>query len=268
MSNRALEPCPPFLLRRIPRPELAGVVLDITGYKENGQALSGQVEMASLVVPLVMSFRGPFRIALGRAPSDSYGSFTAGLFAGPVIIDSFGTAECVQINFTPLGAHRVFGLPMRELANRMVTLDDFGDREIGILRQRLEEEQDWDARLELAEDFVTRRLLRAEQADPAVRWAFDRIVDAKGNLRIERLAGSLDWSRKHLSDRFQTAFGLSPKAVARMVRFQSALNTARRERAADWAEIAAACGYADQAHLTREFVEFAGTTPQRWRMAA
>jgi AraC-like DNA-binding protein len=268
MSSRAFDPCPPFLIRRAPRRELAGVVLDITGYKENGEALSGQIEMASLVVPLVISFGGPFRIALGRGPSEVYRSFTAGLYAGPVVIGSFGTAECVQINFTPLGAHRVFGLPMREFANRMVALDDFGDREIGILRQRLQEEQDWDARLELAEDFVMKRLLRTKQADPAVCWAFDRIVDRKGNLRIEALASRLEWSRKHLSDRFRTALGLSPKAVARMVRFQAALSTAREESDADWAEIAAACGYADQAHLTREFAEFSGTTPQRWRMAA
>jgi AraC-like DNA-binding protein len=266
MPNR--DPCPPFLLRRTPRRELEGVVLDIAGYKENGQALEGQVEMASLVVPLVISFAGPFRIALGQAPADAYGSFTAGLFAGPVIIDSVGTAECVQINFTPLGAHRVFGLPMRELANRMVTLADFADREISELRQRLGEERDWDTRLELAEAFVMGRLQRTRQADPALRWAFEQIVDARGNLRIDRLASRLEWSRKHLAERFQSSIGLSPKAVARMVRFRSALSVAREEQTTDWAEIAAACGYADQAHLTREFVEFSGTTPQRWRMAA
>ncbi len=271
-SARAIgpDPCPPFLLRREPRAGLRGIVEDIVGYRENGRALSGQVEMAALVVPLIISFGAPFNIALGRPPeaSDTYGSFTAGLFAGHVVIDSCGAAECIQIDFTPLGAYRFFGLPMRELANRMVTLDDLGDRDIAGLRQRLWNEPDWNTRLDHAEDFVTERLRRNTPSDPAMTWAFDQISASKGTLRIEKLAERLDWSRKHLARRFQSEFGLPPKAIARMIRFHNALDTARTESEADWAEIAAACGYADQAHLTREFVEFSGTTPNRWRSAA
>jgi AraC-like DNA-binding protein len=201
-------------------------------------------------------------------PTETYGSFTSGHFAGHVVIDSSGGAECIQIDFTPAGACRFFGLPMSELASRMVTLDDLGDREIAGLRHKLWDEQDWDARLDLAEAFVLERLHRAAPADPAVQWAFEQIVAARGNLSIARLADRLEWSRKHLASRFQAKLGLPPKAIARMIRFHNAVDTARTEAAADWAEIAAACGYADQAHLTREFVEFSGTTPQRWRVAA
>jgi AraC-like DNA-binding protein len=271
-STRAIgsEPCPPFIIRRGPRRELAGTVIDVVGYRENGLALAGQVEMAALVVPLIISFGAPFNIALGRQPlpTETYGSFTSGLFAGPVIIDSSGEAECIQIDFTPAGACRFFGLPMNEIASRMVTLDELGDKEIAGLRQKLWEEQDWGARLDLAEVFVLERLRRAAPGDPAVLWAFEQIIAARGNLSIARLADRLEWSRKHLANRFQAKLGLPPKSIARMIRFHNAMDTARTEAGADWAEIAAACGYADQAHLTREFVEFSGTTPQRWRVAA
>ena len=85
-----------------------------------------QIEPASLTIPLVISFGDPFAIGLGRPPGDNdrFGSFTAGLFAGPVTIDSFGTSHCLQIDFTPLGARRFFGMPMSELTDRMVGLDD------------------------------------------------------------------------------------------------------------------------------------------------
>lgn len=271
-SARAVgpDPFPPFLIRREPRAELAGAVVDVVGYRENGRSLSGQVEMAALVVPLIISFGEPFCIALGRAPTagERYASFTSGLFAGHVVIDSTGGAECIQIDFTPLGAHRFFGLPMHELAGRMVKLDELGDRAIAALRQRLWEEQDWDRRLDLAEEFVLARLRQAAPPDPAMHWAFESIVASKGTLRIETLANRLEWSRKHLARRFQSRFGLPPKAIARMVRFHHAVDMARTETDTDWAGIAAACGYADQAHLTRDFAEFSGTTPQRWRMAA
>lgn len=256
----------PFMLERSASPDLDGMVERFIGYREHGQAISGNVEMAALVVPLVISFGDAFEIGLGHAPgsNDRYNSFASGLYAGPVVISSNGAAECIQINFTPLGAWRFFGLPMSELAARMVTLDDLGDHEMKHLRQRLWEERDWTRRLDIAEGFVIERFRRARQADPAVHWAYQRLLSRRGDVRIADVARKLEWSRKHLSQRFQAQLGLPPKTVARMIRFQAALGMARGESRADWADIAAACGYADQAHLTRDFSEFAGTSPARW----
>ena len=111
---------------RTPHDGMAGLVTRIVGYRELTPGHFRQVEPASLDIPLVINFGEPFAIGLGRAPGDNdrFGSFTSGLFAGPVTIDSFGASNCLQINFTPLGARRFFGLPMNELADRMVTLDD------------------------------------------------------------------------------------------------------------------------------------------------
>ncbi len=83
-------------------------------------------------------------------------------------------------------------------------------------------------------------------------------------MRISSLAAELGCSRKHLAGRFRLQVGLPPKTVARMARFQGALALSTRTAAPDWAEIAAACFYADQAHLTREFGAFAGASPAAW----
>ena len=250
--------------------ELAGMVASITGYQENGRRLDGSVEMASLVVPLVIGFGAPFSIALGRKPKrgDNYGSFTSGLYAGHVLIDSTGDSACIQVNFTPLGAYRFFGLPMRELSARMVTLADLADAEIGVLARRLEDAVDWTRRLDLTEAFVLARIRRGPAVDAAVASAYRELAFCHGDIRIAAIAARLGWSRKHLSQRFQDEVGLSPKAVARIFRFNRLLTLAGAERSADWAGLAVECGYADQAHLTREFAEFAGTTPTRWLAAA
>lgn len=253
-----------------PAPELAGMVEEIIGYRENGRGIDNDVEAAALVVPLVISFGERFRIGLGHAPrpDDRYGSFTSGLFAGPVVIGSTGHAECLQINFTPFGAWRFFGRPMEELAARMVTLDDLGDVELTGLRQRLWDEPDWQRRLDATAAFIIGRLRRAPPADPALAWAYRHMVASRGNVPIARIAGKLDWSRKHLGYRFRVQLGLPPKAIARMIRFHAALSMARLPGEPDWADIAATCGYADQAHLTRDFGEFAGASPARWRAKA
>ncbi|MER9841163.1 AraC family transcriptional regulator [Mesorhizobium australicum] len=56
------------------------------------------------------------------------------------------------------------------------------------------------------------------------------------------------------------ATGIGPKTLSRIVRFNRALGLSRQQ-ASGWADIAADCGYADQAHLAREFRDLAGETP-------
>ncbi|HEU4985796.1 MAG TPA: helix-turn-helix domain-containing protein [Rhizobiaceae bacterium] len=260
-----------FLLQRYRiHPDLDGLVWRISGYEEHGHALAGSVEVASLVVPLIIGFGDPFVIALGRAPgpNDRWGSFAAGLTLDPVFIDSTGHAEAIQIDFTPLGARRFFGLPMDELAGRMVTLDELGDRELQDLRQRLGESRDWESRFELAERFVLQRFRRKGTGNRLAAAAYRHMLESRGQTRIADLAGIFDCSRKHLAQSFRCEFGLPPKAVARIMRFQNALSVASAPGTVDWADVAFACGYADQAHLTREFAELAGTSPAQWHRAA
>lgn len=253
----------PEFRRRAVRAEHRGLVASIVGYRETGIGLSGSVEMAPLVVPLILSFAEPFEIALGRAPSaeDRYGSFTSGLHPGFVTIRSTGGAECIQVDFTPIGAFRFFALPMRAIASRMVTLDELSDGDLRDLRLRLAEEPDWERRFDRVEEVLSRRLANGPKPDAAVAHAYGRILGSGGAVRIGDVARGLDWSRKHLNQRFREEIGLGPKAVARMARFNRVLALAKGDAARDWADIAAACGYADQAHLVREFRDFAGAPP-------
>ncbi|AEH88328.1 helix-turn-helix domain-containing protein [Mesorhizobium opportunistum] len=248
--------------RRLPDTALEGIVSDICGYRETAPGHFHNVEYASLTVPLVISFAEPFAIGLGKTPGDNdrFASFAAGLFAGPVLIESFGAACCVQVNFTPLGARRFFRLPMSELTDSMVVLDDVLGTEGVALRERLGNAQDWTTRFDIAEAFVAARLTSAAQTPLEIAWAYDRIIASGGRTRIASLAERLGWSRKHLAGKFSDAIGIGPKTLSRIVRFNRALGLSRQP-AAHWADIAADCGYADQAHLVREFRDLAGETP-------
>lgn len=248
--------------RRLPDPRLQGIVSDICGYREMTPGHMRNVEYASLTVPLVISFAEPFAIGLGKAPGDNdrFASFAAGLFAGPVVIESFGSACCVQVNFTPLGARRFFRLPMSELADSMVVLDDVLGAQGLALREKLGNAPDWTTRFDMAEAFVTARLENAAETPLEIAWAYDRIIASGGRTRIGSIAERLGWSRKHLAGSFSNAIGIGPKTLSGIVRFNRALGLSRQPTV-DWAGIAADCGYADQAHLVREFRDLAGETP-------
>lgn len=251
-----------FILRRAPAPALRSVVTDICGYRELTPGHHRQIEYATLIVPLVINFAAPFSIALGREPGkdDRHDSFAAGLYAGPVLIDSFGRSCCLQVNFTFAGARRFFRMPLSELTDRMVPLDDVLGHDGIALRETLGNAQDWDRRFDLVEDFVIRRIAAASPPGPQVAWAVDRVLESGGQTRIGAIAAELDWSRRHLAERFRDATGVAPKTLARMVRFNRALQLSRHGDD-NWAGIAADCGYADQAHLAREFRDLAGATP-------
>jgi AraC-like DNA-binding protein len=249
-------------VRRKPAASLAGIVTDICGYRETCSGHFRIVEYASLTVPLVISFAEAFAIGLGHTPGDNdrYASFAAGLYAGPVMIESFGGACCVQVNFTPLGARQFFGLPMSELRDRMIGLDDALGFDGVALREQLGEASGWDARFDIAEDFIAGRLAEANGLSPEIAWAYRTVIESGGRTRIAALAGEIGWSRKHLAAKFTDAIGIGPKTLSRIVRFNRALSLSKQQDD-DWAGIAADCGYADQAHLVREFRQLAGETP-------
>ncbi|WP_308460453.1 hypothetical protein [Mesorhizobium sp. NBSH29] len=101
LSDAPVQPVGPIvgggftILRRAPIAALRGCVLDIAGYREHLYGHFRQIEVAALVVPFIISVGDPFSIALGRQPSakDHQPSFAAGLYAGPVVIDSSAAAN-------------------------------------------------------------------------------------------------------------------------------------------------------------------------------
>jgi AraC-like DNA-binding protein len=92
-------------------------------------------------------------------------------------------------------------------------------------------------------------------------WAYATLRRTSGGASMASLAEALGYSQKYLIAQFREHLGLPPKTLARVMRFESAVRTIRSEHRPDWAQIVVDCGYYDQAHLIREFKQFAGMTP-------
>jgi AraC-like DNA-binding protein len=189
------------------------------------------------------------------------GSFVAGPDDACAVIEHDGEMRGVQVDLTPLAARMVFGVPMHELAHRVVSLEDVFGRETRLLEERLFESPTWDRRFGIIEAALGARLMAADPPPPDVEWAWRRVRSARGQIRIEALAAELGCSRKHLAVRFREHIGLPPKLFARLVRFTHAVELLLESPQASLVEVAAACGYYDQAHMDRDFRDFANTTP-------
>ena len=189
-------------------------------------------------------------------------SFAAGLYAGAVYIESDGGAECVQVDFTPLGAFRFFGGAVVDLAARMIDIDDVLGSDGARLRERLGATSGWQRRFDISRilSCIAPNTCRPPKSNlPIASWR-----SAGGGIRIATLAEEIGWSRKHLVDRFRSEFGSRPNPLARMMRFHRACRLAQTGTSPGWAGIAAESGYSDQAHLVREFTALAGEPPTAW----
>lgn len=258
---------PPFALRRhAPPAELAGAVLALTTYSERGTG-SEMRETVPLRIPLIVSLGTPFAIAFGRDPAapDRQPSFSAGLWPGPVHIRSDGGAECVQADLHPLAAFRLYGGATSALAGAMVPVEDLFGRAGRALVEACGNAPEA-ARAEILARFIADRLGPPPSA--TTRYAWDRLSRSGGRVRIDRIATDLGVSRTLLSSRVRAELGVAPKTLARMLRYGHACRLALA--GAPWADVAATAGYADQAHLVREFAELAGEPPTQWarRVAA
>jgi transcriptional regulator GlxA family with amidase domain len=98
---------------------------------------------------------------------------------------------------------------------------------------------------------------------PEVAEAWRLVLATHGRVRVQALAEHVGWGRRRLLSAFSGEVGLGPKAAARVARFDH--SRALVERGRSLADAAYAGGYADQAHLAREWMSLAGRTPTELR---
>jgi AraC-like DNA-binding protein len=121
-----------------------------------------------------------------------------------------------------------------------------------------------DRRLDrLSAAFANRAQGSRSKPSATVALSLDTIDRRRGNVAIATLSALTGVSRRHLERQFQNEVGLSPKHVARITRVQRALRVLKTHALLSGADIAAYCGYTDQAHLIRECRELTGATPTR-----
>jgi AraC-like DNA-binding protein len=169
----------------------------------------------------------------------------------------------VGVSFRPGAAGSVLGVSMMELVDRHVALDAiWGTRGVD-LRHRLMSAADPTAMFQILEQSLSARIHRPLLIHPAVAHALAARPADGALARVAEVQRASGYSPRHFIALFRSAVGLNPKHYYRIRRFNSTV----RSMAAGGClgDIAAAAGYSDQAHLTREFREFAGVAPTQYR---
>lgn len=255
------------MVTRDARPGLRGHVRTYTGYVERTSRPLARREVPSGDVTLILSPDTELRLPHGSGGVSRHRSFLAGLHEEGALVEHDGFQHGLEVRLTPFGARALFGVPMHELTNRVTELDDLLGRSAAELVDRLWDTPGWERRFDLLDDLIAARVAEAAPASEGVAWAWRRLRETQGKASVGGLVSELGWSHRRLIARFREQVGLPPKTVGRVIRFEQVSQLLRDTPEPRLAELALDCGYYDQAHLNRDFREFAGTTPGEYLAA-
>jgi AraC-like DNA-binding protein len=262
----AHEPLQPTLdsAQRLPAACLRPFIARYGGFRISGPAFGATRGMPSRHVTVMLGLGAPFRIA----GVGSFTSFVAGLHERANVIEGAPAGATprdiagIHLVLKPLGTRLLLGAPAGILAGRIQHLEDvLGAPVHAELQSRLRDARSWSERFDILDEVLARRLSAYHTGE--LHWTWQRITAAGGSTCIEHLAREIGWSRRHLSERFRAEVGVTPKTLARIARFEQACALLKRApgRIAD---VAAAAGYHDQSHMTRDWRALGGCTPSTW----
>ena len=196
----------------------------------------------------------------GHARSSTRGAALQGVRTNATIVDTIDQRSICGVSFAVGGAWAFFDLPASEVTDRVVDLSELWCRDGSTLRERLLQARDPSERLDVLERLLLERGRRSKPRDRAIETACALLGrGASVGLVGERLG----LAPRMLIERFRARVGLRPKLFSRIARFQSVLRNI--ETQVGWPDAAISHGYSDQAHLIREFRQFAGATPTQYR---
>jgi AraC-like DNA-binding protein len=265
-------------VRGAPAPALRPFISWYSGYRQAGLPPARHRGLPSPYLTVIFTLDDPLVLAAHPDPRQAPGSYRAlvgGLHTAPALVTHDGRQSGVQLQLSPLGARALLGMPAGELASIDVdgpaVLGAFADRIV----ERMQEQRDWPGRFAVIDEMLTERLTellagsgRAGGVSPEVAHAWRLLLKAGGLYNIAALAAETGWSDRHLRSRFRDETGLTPKAAARVIRFDRARRRLHARATSgeqpSLAMLAADVGYYDQAHLAREFRDLAGCPPSAW----
>ena len=217
---------------------------------------------------LIFNLRDETRHVFDRVthrPSKSYQrSWLSGVHSEFIVIDTAPEASMIGAHFRPGGAAAFLRLPPNELRNAVVDLEALWNAAAGTLRDQLLEAPTPAAKFRLLEDALL-ACRRAERAGhPAVNYALRCFMTEPHSITVGRVTGEIGLSPRRFIQLFNEQVGMTPKLFCRVRRFQKVVAEIHARKRIDWADVAAGCGYYDQAHFIHDFQEFCGLNPTEY----
>lgn len=212
-------------------------------------------------IELILNFGAPYFLQRQGVPDrEMPAAFLVGLQKKPLLYHCIGTVKIVATRFYAWGTLPFLTAPSQSSTNGTIALDDEWNKLTDKLQPRIQA-NDYEGAVADVEDFLIGKLLTGNFELKQIQIAAQLLYREKGQFRISELAEYCNLSERQLQRQFQSAVGVSPKTLARTIRFEEIRNRLMFNPDASLTDLAYEFGYTDQAHFIRDFKEFTGKTP-------
>lgn len=187
------------------------------------------------------------------------------LLAGPYSrsfqFDPSQSTAVLAVLFRPGAMRLFFPITAHELHNRDIALRELSSAEADRLLNQLCSAVGEPARFQVMERYLMQKLKAAAPIPPAVRYGVAQLSRVGVAPSVRKIQADTGLSHTRFIQLFREHVGLTPKLFYRVRRFSTLIQRIEKGLPVNWAELAADCGYFDQAHLIHDFRVFAGITP-------
>ena len=185
-----------------------------------------------------------------------------GVWTRRFLVEYPARVRLVGVHFKPWGMSPFIDVPASELRDRWVPVDAVWQRSSDRIRDRVGDLASPPEALRVLEEELRSRLVDVPRRGLGlVLHTGGRLETSYGAIPVGALTDAAGVSTNHLAAQFKSHVGVTPKRVARIYRFARLILSVDAAGPVDWAVLAHAAGYFDQAHLGNEFKDFTGHTP-------
>lgn len=249
----------------IPRPPLSAFVASFWLYDGPAPSHARERLLPTGTTELVINLRADALHVGSQAEGEQLKLKRGAIVCGPhsefFVIDAAEKASVLTAHVWAGGAFPFLGMPAAELHNTVVSLDTLWGSAATDLRERLLQAPTPERKFALLEQALLARAARSLEHHPALRVALCALGNAPHTRSIAEVSAQLGYSTRRLEQLFDAHVGLTPKRYQRVQRFQAVLRAAECRYDLDWARVALASGYFDQAHFNHDFLAFSGLSP-------
>ncbi|MEQ1923632.1 MAG: helix-turn-helix domain-containing protein [Pyrinomonadaceae bacterium] len=188
-------------------------------------------------------------------------SIVAGQLTSRLVIGPSGETDMFGVRLRSESAFLLLGISMFEIRDQIIDLRDvIGSVEVELF-EKLAAAVGSHERIAVFEKYLI--TLDVRPINTELSECVSILRSTNGAKQIAHCAADLSWSERRLERTFNEQIGLSPKLFARILRFQSLLASADKDKSA-LLDHAFAAGYYDQSHMIRDFRIFTGVTPMEY----
>ncbi len=236
-------------------------------------AFNGTREQAAKLKPqkTVLIPDGGASLIFNINPSQNYQAASLwGVMEHPAIVYnqlsmSQGKMRTFGVDFKPSGLYRFCNIPMQQFRNVSPRLESISASLFNELDFRIFMARSIGEQIVLMDSFLLELLIKKNPIPSLINRALEKITNTNGNILIRKLADDFSLSERHLNRMFHEYIGLAPKTICRITRLRKVIQCCREESQTDFVMAAYDSGYFDQSHFIKDFKEFCGCTPERFK---